>query len=198
MVELHGTRWASLPYLREEPTAGHRQVPFWRFPLRLRTAAGVLITDIPHLTDGIDGTYDQIGERPQLAQAFFVPAFRTRVSRAGVRLYRRLWPVIQGWPHDLRPGRFSPADPPQRTVEVTLTAVEARVFGRVYLALSFSQRDLARAEVRGVRERFLSAQLEGNAELAFLNLPDELLGPLDGLFGRARIEALANLEELDR
>jgi hypothetical protein len=48
--------------------------------------------------------------------------------------------------------------------------------------------------VKGVRERFLSAELEGDAELVYLSLPEELLGPLDGLFGRARIMALANLE----
>lgn len=195
LVELRGARWASIPYLREEPAAGHRQVPFWRFPLRVRTAAGALITDIPHLTDGIDGTFDQIGDRPQQAQEFFVPAFRTRVSKAGVQLYRHLWPAIQGWPRELRPERFGPANPPERTVEVTLAAAEARVFARVYLALAFTQRDLARAEVRGVRERFLSAELEGDAQLAFLSLPDELLGQLDGLFGRARITALAGLEE---
>jgi Flp pilus assembly pilin Flp len=194
LVELRGTRWTSVPYLREEPAAGHRQVPFWRFPLRLRTASGTLITDIPHLTDGIDGAFDQIGDRPQTAQSFFVPAFRTRVSKAGVQLYRRLWPAVQGWPRELSPERFGPANPPERTVEVTLSATEARVFARVYLALSFTQRDLARAEVKGVRERFLSAELEGDAELVYLSLPEELLGPLDGLFGRARIMALANLE----
>jgi hypothetical protein len=194
LVELRGTRWTSVPYLREEPTAGHRQVPFWRFPLRLRTAAGALITDIPHLTDGIDGTFDQIGDRPQVAQTFFVPAFRTRVSKAGVQLYRRLWPAVQGWPRELRPERFGSANPPERTVEVTLCAAEARVFARVYLALAFTQRDLARAEVKGVRERFLSGELEGDAELVFLNLPEEILGPLDGLFGRARLTALASLE----
>ena len=194
LLELRGTRWTNVPYLREEPMKGHRQVPFWRLPLRLRTAAGALITDFPHLTDGIDGTFDQIGDRPQLSQNFFVPAFRTRVSKAGVQLYRRLWPAVQGRAHEPRPERFSPANPPERTVEVTLNAAEARVFARVYLALAFTQRDLARAEVKGVRERFLSAELEGNAELVFLNLPDELLGSLDGLFGRARVRALASLE----
>ena len=194
LVELCGGRWSSVRYLREEPAAGHRQAPFWRFPLRVRTADGSLVTDIAHLTDGIDGALDQIGDAPQRTDTFFVPAFRTRDSKAGVQLFRRLWPAVQGRARELRPERFSPADPPEHTVEVTLGPEEARVFARVYLALAFTQRDLARAEVRGVRERFLSAELEGDPELAFLSLPAELLGSLDGLFGRARVRALERLE----
>ncbi len=194
LVELHGVRLEAAPYLREEPADGHRLVPFWRFPLRLRTASGALITDLAHLTDGIDGTFDQIGDRPQRADVFFVPAFRTRVGKTGVQLYRRLWPAVHGSPRELRSDRFGPANPPDRLVEVTMTAPEARAFARVYLAISFTARDLARAEVRGVRERFLSAELEGDPELAFLNLPEELVGPFQGIFGRPRLMALANLE----
>ncbi len=115
-----------------------------------------------------------------------MPAFRTRVSRAGVRLYRRLWPAVQGRPHELQAERFSPARPPARVVEVTLPAAEARAFARVYLALAFTQRDLARAQVKRVREMFLSAQLEGEPDLVFLTLPDALVGPFDTLFGRAQ------------
>lgn len=194
LVETPPPRWRTVPYLHEEPADGARLMPFWRFPLRLRTSAGALITDLPHLTDGIDGTFDQIGDRPETAQRFFVPAFRTRVSKAGVRLYRRLWPAVQGKAHELLAERFSPARPPARVVEVTLPAAEARAFARVYLALAFTQRDLARAQVKGVRERFLSAQLEGDPDLVFLTLPDELVGPFDTLFGRARVAALADLE----
>ena len=194
LVEKQPPRWRTVPYLHDEPAPRARLMPFWRFPLRLRTAAGALITDLPHLTDGIDGTFDQIGDRPQTAQRFFVPAFRTRVSKTGVRLYRRLWPVVQGKAHELQGERFSPARPPARVVDVTLPAAEARVFARVYLALAFTQRDLARAQVKGVREMFLSAQLEGEPELVFLTLPDELVGPFETLFGRARFTALANLE----
>ncbi len=198
LIELAGPRPTAVAYLREEPAAGCRQVPFWRFPLRLRTAAGRLITDLPHLTDGIDGTFDQIGDRPAVAQTFFVPAFRTRVGKAGVQLYRRLWPAVQGRRRDLTRERFGPAAPPDRVVEVTMTAAEGRAFARVYLAISFSQRDLARAEVKGVRERFLGAELEGEANLAFLTLPEELLGPFDGILGRPRLMALANLEGQER
>jgi len=194
LVEMRGARLTAVPYLREEPSAGRRHAPFWRFPMRLRTASGALITDLPHLTDGIDGTFDQIGDRPQAAQSFFVPAFRTRVGKTGAQLYRRLWPAVQGRRHELSAERFGPAAPPGAVVEVTMGSAEARAFARVYLAISFSPRDLARAEVKGVRERFLSAELEGDADLAFLTLPEDLLAPFDGILGRPRLMALASLE----
>ena len=194
LVAMRGSRWATLPYLHEAPEAGHWLVPFWHFPLRLRTATGKLIVDLPHLTDGIDGTYDQIGDRPQVQQELMVPAFRTRVSKAGVRLYRLLWPLVQGRARELASERFTPARPPDRVVDITLSAPEARVFGRVYLALAFTRRDLARAQVKTVRERFLLGRLEGEPELVYLALSRELMGPFASLFGRARLAALADLE----
>jgi hypothetical protein len=194
LVAMRGSRWVTMPYLHEEPDSGHWLVPFWRFPLRLRTATGELIVDLLHLTDGIDGTYDQIGARPQIQQEFFVPAFRTRVSKAGVRLYRRLWPLMRGRPRELARERFSPARPPERVVEITLPAPEARIFAGVYLALAFTQRDLARAQVKTVRERFLAGHLEGDAELAYLSLPQAFIGSFVGVLGRARLAALAEIE----
>jgi hypothetical protein len=194
LVAIRGSRWVTMPYLHEEPDSGHWLVPFWRFPLRLRTATGELIVDLPHLTDGIDGAYDQIGDRPQLQQVFFVPAFRTKVSKAGVQLYRLLWPLMRGRPRELASERFSPTRPPERVVEITLPAPEARIFARVYLALAFTQRDLARAQVKTVRERFLAGQLEGDAELTYLSLPQALIGSFVGILGRARLAAVAELE----
>jgi len=194
IVAMKGGRWATVPYLHEEPEKDHWLVPFWRFSLHLRTLTGEVITDLPHLTDGVDGTYDQIGERPQVSQGFFVPAFRTRVDRAGLKLYRRLWPLVQGRPRSLQRKRFSPVHPPERVVDVTLPAAEATVFARVYLALAFTQRDLARARAKGVRERFLSAQLEGEPELAFLSLPADVVGPFEPVFGRPRLTALEGLQ----
>jgi hypothetical protein len=195
LVTMRGNRWVVVPYLHEEPEAGHWQVPFWRFPVRLRAATGELIVDLPHLTDGVDGTYDQIGDRPSVQQDFFVPAFRTKVSRAGVRLYRRLWPLLRGRSVELSGERFSAARPPDRVVEITLPAPEARVFARVYLALAFTERDLARAVVKTVRERFLTCQLEGEPVLVYLNLSREFVDPFKSLLGRARLAALVGLEE---
>ncbi len=194
VVAMSGGRWTTVPYLREEPRPGRWQVPFWRFPLRLRTATGDLILDLPHLTDGIDATYDQIGERPQVEQRFLVPGFRTRVSKTGIRLYRQLWPVVQGPRPAPSRERFALDRPPERVVGITLGAGEARAFARVYLALAFTQRDLARAQVKTVRERFLSATLEGEPDLVFLSLPEELIGPFAGVLGRARAAAVADLE----
>lgn len=194
LVSMRGSRWTTLPYLHEQAEAGHGLVPFWRFPLRLRTATGELIVDLAHLTDGIDGTFDQIGDRPQVQQDLLVPAFRTRVSKAGVRLYRLLWPLAQGQARELATERLSPARPPERVVEITLSASEARIFAGVYLALAFSPRDLARAQVRTVRERFLLATMEGEPQLVYLSLSQEVIGPFSSLFGRARVAALANLE----
>ena len=194
LVTMRGSRWRTLPYLHEEPEEGHWLVPFWRFPLRLRTATGELIVDLPHLTDGIDGTFDQIGDRPQVQQDLLVPAFRTRVSKAGVRLYRILWPLVQGRAREFARERLSPARPPKRVVDMTLSAAEARVFAGVYLALAFSHRDLARAQVKNVRERFLLGALEGEPAPVYLSLSQEVIGPFAGLFGRARVAALADLE----
>jgi hypothetical protein len=194
LVAMRGSRWTTLPYLHEQPQARHWLVPFWRFPLRLRTATGELIVDLPHLTDGIDGTFDQIGDRPQVQEDLLVPGFRTRVSKAGVRLYRLLWPLTRGKARELSRERLSPALPPERVVDMTLSAEEARIFARVYLALAFSRRDLARAQVKTVRERFLLGRLEGEPEPAYLSLPQEVIGPFSNLFGRARVAALADLE----
>jgi hypothetical protein len=194
LVVMRGTRWSVIPYLHEEPAAGHWLVPFWRFPLRFRTATGSFIVDLAHLTDGVDGTYDQIGDRPQLQQQVFVPAFRTRVGKSGVRLYRQLWPLAQQPQRELESERFTPARPPERVVDITLPPDEARVFALVYLALAFTQRDLVRAQVKTVRERFLGGKLEGEPELVFLRVPDELITPFQGLFGRARLAAVAELE----
>lgn len=193
-VSLAGRRWHILPYLHDSPAPGRTMVPFWKFPMRIRTADGELITDLPHLTDGIDGTYDQIGDTPQREQELFVPAFRTRVSKAGVRLYRTLWPVAHGAPRNLERERFRADSPPAHPVEVTLPADEAREFGRIYLALAFGPRDLARAEIKRVRARFLDAELEGDPTLTYLALPEELVGNVRHLLGRARPAALEVLE----
>jgi hypothetical protein len=194
LVSMRGSRWTTLPYLHEQPQAEDWLVPFWRFPLRLRTATGELIVDLSHLTDGIDGTFDQIGDRPQVQQDLLVPAFRTRVSKAGVRLYRLLWPLVGGKARELARERLSPARPPERVVDMTLSAEEARIFAGVYLALAFSRRDLARAQVKTVRERFLLGRLEGEPEPVYLSLSQEVIGPFSSLFGRARVAALADLE----
>lgn len=194
LLEMAGGRWRTRPYLWEDPRPGHWLLPFWRFPFRLRTGGGEVVRTIAHFTDGIDGTLDQIGVAPEGEDVFFVPAFRTRVGASGVRLYRQLWPLIQGFRHDLHKERFSPAQPPGRTLDITLPEPEARVFATVYIALAFTPRDLARAEIRRVREQFLEAEMDAGAELAYLAVPDALVAPNRALFGRSRPRAVAALE----
>jgi hypothetical protein len=195
VVALQQGRWCVLRYRRGTDDGGGALLPFWSFPLRVRTATGAVITDLDRLSDGIDGTLDRTGDRPEQPGLLLVPAFRTRLSRVGVRLYRRLWHAVQESPPRLRDERFSPADPPRaEAVDITLPAEEARVFGLVYLALAFGTRDLARAQVARVREQFLGAQLEGSPELVFLAVPSSLIEPFRAALGRARPRALSRLE----
>lgn len=191
-LEIAGDRWRLVGYLREEPREGFWLAPFWCFPVRLRATSGELATELAHLTDGIDGTFDQIGDRPQGSEHFFVPAFRARVSKVGVRFYRRIWPLLRQR-RTLQRERFSPAGQPGQMVATTLPAIEAREFARVYLALAFGARDLARAEIHRVRAAFLDAELEGEPFLAFLNLPSEIMEPYRNLFGRLRPHAVRTL-----
>lgn len=192
-VAMEGKKWRALPYYCEAPQPGAWMAPFWRFPVMVRTVTGELITDLAHLADGIDGTLDQIGDTPMRQEHVLVPAFRSRVGKVGVRLYRRIWPLAQ--PSDaLRVQRFDPVSPPRDVLAVTLPADEARVFARVYLALAFGPKDLARADIKRVRARFLEAQIEGVPELAFVNLPAAVIAPNLAAFGRARPGALSALE----
>lgn len=181
------------PYLRENPGAGHACVPFWRFPLALRTAEGAVIRDLAHLGDQIDGVLDQVGDRPQQQSHLFVPAFRLRLTRAAVRFYRRLWPLLHATPRSPRATPFDTTSAPAETWPLTLPAGEARTFGAMYLALSFSSRDLARAEIRGVRARFLDATLEGEPEPVYLSLAAELVSPFRGLLRSSHAPAVARL-----
>jgi hypothetical protein len=192
-LTLENARWTTLPYYLETPAPGSFVVPFWRFPLRMRMTSGEVITDLAHLTDGIDGTYDQIGNQPQQQEFILVPAFRSRVSKVSVRLYRRLWPLAQR-PRELRVGRFDLQNPPREVVTATMPAEEARIFARVYLSLAFGTRDLARAEIKRVRSAFLEAKLESTPELAFINVPADLITPSLNALGRPRPEALAAME----
>lgn len=194
MLEMSGGRWRTRTYLWEDPRPAHWLLPFWRFPFRLRTGSGEVIRTVAHFTDGIDGTLDQIGVVPPGEDVFYVPAFRTRVGAKGVRLYRRLWPLVQGYPHQLHRERFSPAHPPGPAMDITLPEDEARVFSTVYLALAFTPRDLARAEIRRMREQFLEAEMDAGAELTYLAIPEAVVEPNRALFGRTRPQVITGLE----
>jgi hypothetical protein len=160
----------------------------------VRTPAGEIVTDLRRLTDGIDGILDQPCSGRAGSPPLYVPAFRTRIGKSGVRLYRRLWPAVQGREHALTEETFSPAEPPRDVAPITLPAEEARTFGQVYLALAFGSRDLARADARRVRANFLGARLEGEPALTFLPVSRDLVEPFRHVFGRPRPSAVETLE----
>ncbi len=191
---LERRRWQTIPYGRAVQIPTACLLPFWRFPLRVRTAAGEVVTDLRRLTDGIDGIIDQPDSGRSGSPPLYVPGFRTRIGKSGVRLYRRLWPAVQGREHALLGEPFSPAEPPRDVAPITLPAEEARTFGQVYLALAFGSRDLARADVRRVRANFLGARLEGEPTLTFLPVSRELIEPFRHVFGRPRPSAVETLE----
>ncbi len=193
LLDASARRLQPRPYLREDPVAGRATVPFWRFPLLLRTAEGEVISDLGHLGDRLDGVLDQVGDRPQQQSYLFVPAFRLRLTRAAVRFYRRLWPLLHGARRSVHAAPFDATSRPTELWPLTLPASEARVFAAMYLALSFTSRDLARAEIRGIRARFLDATLEGEPEPAYLSLAGELVAPFRGLLRSPDAPAVARL-----
>lgn len=193
LLDASPPRLRPLRYLSELPCKGHGSLPFWRFTLALRTPEGHLIRDLDHLGDQLDGVLDQVGERPQGQSHLYVPAFRLRLSRGAVRFYRHLWPGLHNVPRTPRPHPFDPTASPEEVWPVTLPADEARIFGTMYLALSFTPRDLARAEARGMRTRFLEATLEGTPELTYMNVPVELLAPFRGLLRPSSAPAVTRL-----
>ncbi|MEW6337150.1 MAG: hypothetical protein AB1625_07075, partial [Acidobacteriota bacterium] len=191
-------RWRTIPYDRAKQMPRSCLLPFWRFPLLVRTPSGEVVTDLRLLTDGIDGILDQPRAEREGDLSLFVPAFRTRIGKSGVRLYRSLWPAVQGKAHVLTREAFSPAEPPRDVAPITLPADEARIFGQVYLALAFGSRDLARADARRVRANFLGSRLESEPVLTFLPISRELLEPFRHVFGRPRPSAIESLEGVRR
>jgi DNA-directed RNA polymerase subunit RPC12/RpoP len=193
LVEVARGGLRALRYRSERVPPGAWALPFWRFPLRVRTAGGAVVTDLAHLADGIDGALDQIAGAPMGEQHYFVPAFRTRLGKSGVALLRRLWPLLHAGEHEATGERFLPSDPPPRVVDVTLPADEARVLAGIVLALAFTRRDLARASARAAREAFLDATVEGAPDLWFLAVPEALVEPYRRAFGRPLPGAVAAL-----
>lgn len=165
-------------------------VPFWLFPLRLRTVGGELITDFAHLKDGIDGVLDQIGDDAPIRQhGLFVPAVRCINSRLMGEAFNRLFAhtvrqrfrlVHERWPLDLRP----------RPWTVHLDEPEARALAPLYLANAFGRRDLARANVHQIDDRIFSAEQEAPGRLVYLPIPRVVTNPFRKYIGRFRGQAL--------
>ncbi len=165
-------------------------LPFWRFPLRLRTADGAVLTDLAHLTDGIDGTLDQIGEdAPVHQEEILVPAFHVINPKLMTLAYNRLFHFTVSARWEIREGRY-PLDEKVHPHPVTLGEDHARRFAPYYLANAFGRRDLARANIHQITAWLFRARLESRGRLTYLPVPRPILEPFLGYIGRFQVPAL--------
>lgn len=194
--EVHGTRKVERRYLldaalTDDPSP--RPLPFWRFPLRLRTADGQLLTDLWQLKDGIDGVLDQVGEDPlRRRDTVLVPAVRCISSRLTASAYNRLFRWSVQHPPTVAEGRFR-LDVAPSPYTVSLDHDDARRIAPLYLANAFGRRDLAKVNVRQVAAWLFDAELEADGELCYASVPPPVTEPFRGYLGRPRAAALADV-----
>jgi hypothetical protein len=172
----------------DEP--GWDLVPFWRFPLRLRTGGGELLTDLMRLKDGIDGTLDQIGDDHASRQhVFYVPASRCINPRLMATAFNRLflYAIRYRPPKEMR--RF-PLDARPRPWTVSLEEGEARNLAPLYLANAFSRRDIARVNVHQVAAWLFEATQEAGGHLMYVPVPQAVTEPFRRYVGRFRDDAV--------
>jgi len=172
----------------EEP--GWDLVPFWRFPLRLRTGDGELLTDLVRLKDGIDGTFDQIGDDALVRQhLFFVPAIRCINPRLMASAFNRLFLYAIRRRRPKSRDRIS-LDLRPRPWTVSLAETEARDLAPLYLANVFSRRDIARVNVHQVASWLFAATQETPGRLMYLPVPQTVTEPFRRYVGRFRDDAV--------
>jgi hypothetical protein len=172
----------------DEP--GWDTVPFWRFPLRIRTGDDQLINDLMHLKDGIDGTLDQIGDdAPHRQHVFYVPAIRCINPRLMTNAFNRLflYAIRNRPPKELK--RFPLQQRPDPWT-VSLTEAEARDLAPLYLANVFSRRDIARVNVNQVASWLFEATQEAPGHLMYLPVPQPVTEPFRRYVGRSRVAAV--------
>jgi len=191
-IGVEGVRKVEVPYDRAE-VAGDAPMdllPFWRFPLRLRTAAGAVLTDLAHLTDGIDGTLDQIGEdAPVGRDELWIPALRTINPRLTVTAFNRLFAYTLAARPVVHEGRYPLEERPD-PFPVTFPEAEARAMAPLYLANAFGRRDLARVNVHQVAAWLFEARLEARGRLTYLPIPRPITEPFRRYVGRYAPRAL--------
>jgi Zn finger protein HypA/HybF involved in hydrogenase expression len=191
VCRVSGERKETVEYSRTGAVdSGFDLVPFWLFPLRIRTAGGELITDLAHLKDGIDGTLDQIGDDAPVRQhGLYVPAIRCINSRLMGSAFNRLFDhtvrqrfriVHERWPLDVKPKPWT----------IHLDEAEARNLAPLYLANAFGRRDLARVNVSQVADRLFDATQESEGRLVYLPIPEVVTNPFRQYVGRFRGRAL--------
>lgn len=191
VCRVSGNRKETVEYSRSgafEP--GFELVPFWLFPLRIRTASGELITDLAHLKDGIDGTLDQIGDdAPMRQHGLYVPAIRCINSKLMGSAFNRLFDhtirqrfriTHERWSLDVKPEPWS----------VHMDESEARNLAPLYLANAFGRRDLAKVRVNQVADWLFDAEQETEGRLVYLPIPQVVTNPFKKYVGRFRGRAL--------
>jgi len=192
LCEVAGGRKRIRPYdhIPMPPGAEADLVPFWRFPLSLRTADGELLTDLLHLKDGIDGTFDQIGDdAPIHEDVVYIPAIRCINARLMARAFNRLF--LYALKARLRPREGPIAlDLKPRPLDICVVEDEARRMAPLCLANAFGQRDLARVNVHQIAAWLLDARLESRGRLTFLPVPLQVTNPFRSYVGRSRGQAL--------
>ncbi len=193
-IGVDGERKVELPYDRgrvEGPEASSI-LPFWRFPLQLRTADGAVLTDLAHLKDGIDGTLDQIGDdAPVTRDEILVPAFHVINPRLMGTAWSRLFQLTTGTAWTVEEGRYPLTERPEPG-PVTLPEPQARRIAPYYLANAFGRRDLARVRIQQVASWLFRARLESRGRLTYLAVPRQIIEPFSAYVGRFPIGALGN------
>jgi len=179
-------RKSEIGYARptSQPTGPADLVPFWRFPFRIRTADGTLITDLAHFTDGIDGQLDQIGDDAPVGQdEILVPAVRLINDRLRTEALNRIFRYTRATRFELREDRFTLEEKP-RPWSVHTSESEARRLVPLYLANAFGRRDLARVNVHQVSSWLFKARQEAAGQLAYLWVPRPITEPFRRYVGR--------------
>ncbi len=193
-IGVDGTEKLEIPYDRGriEGTDATEILPFWLFPLRLRTEDGAVLTDLAHLTDGIDGRLDQIGDdAPRRDESILVPAFHVINPRLMGTAWRRLFELTTRRPWFTESGRYPLTERPHPH-PVTLPEARARRIAPYYLASAFGRRDLARANIHQVSRWLFRARLESRGRLIYLALPRQVIEPFRMYIGRFPVGALGD------
>ena len=180
-------------HLPRPPEGEWDMVPFWQFPLRLRTGDGELITDLMRLKDGIDGRLDAVDEAtPPRQHALFVPAIRCVNPRLMANAFNRLflYAVRQRPPEAA--SRF-PLEARPNPWAVSLSETEARDLAPLYLANAFSRRDITRVNVHQVASWLFEAKQEASGRIAYLPVPRSVTEPFRRYVGRYRGNAIGRV-----
>ncbi len=190
VCRVENNRKREVSYSHQSGDVNCDMVPFWCFPLKLRSADGLLATDLMHLKDGIDGTLDQIGEDAVAGRHMVLaPAFRCINSRLMATAFERVFGHTLRHPPRLEDGRF-PMTATPNPWSVSLDADEARTLLPLYLANVFSSRDLAKAKVDQVANWVFDATQEAPGRLVYMPLPRAVTEPFRQYIGRYRSQAV--------